>query len=246
MNKKILTGAVCALLCFGQGMAGNPFRAMKEAIAQANKEKKEAILAAIVEAEQSQAMTEIPGIYPMTEPRFEWSQGDTKEMKVVLEEKGLVIENKSDKTSALSIVELPLDAENDSFVYGIMFDKVKPDDEKRVGLILDFADNRNYKAIMIGRKMYSYVVSRDGVTSVVKTGLIKSGKGVSTLYISRTGDKIDIFLNGLESGQIKKVKMENNVFGILVEGKQKVAVPAFIFAMPDRNGEDTEVSTEVD
>lgn len=71
-------------------------------------------------------------------------------------------------------------------------------------------------------------------------------KNLSNFLFIANGDKIDIFLNGLESGQIKKVKMENNVFGILVEGKQKVAVPAFIFAMPDRNGEDTEVSTEVD
>lgn len=184
----------------------------------------------------------IPGLYSVSDSRYEWTQGEGKEYKVLLKDKGMEIESKSNEISAFSTVEIPFDVENESFTFGVNFLGAKPDDEKRIGLMFDFADNRNYRAITIGKKMFSYIVCREGQISIVKTGLIKPNKIFANLRIERKGDKMKFFLNDIEVTTMNKVKLENAVFGAMVVGKHKANLVSYIFNMDDER-EDTEQST---
>ncbi len=175
---------------------------------------------------------------PVSDLRYEWSQDESKEIRVLIEDDELVMKSKDDEGTAMSIVELPVDVQNDEYVFGLSFTEPKPEEEKSFGMIMDFENNRNYKAIRIYKKKFEYVSVEDGKSLVVKTGLLKFNKKSkdksNTLLIHHIGGNVTIVVNGLEMTTLKRLKLNNPVFGAFVSGKNEAVVPSFQFKVVER------------
>ncbi len=184
---------------------------------------------------------------PVSDTQYEWSQDDSKKIKVLIDkDDNLVMKSKEDGGIAMSTVELSVDVQKDEYVFGVSFTEPKPEEEgKSFGMILDYENNRNYKAIYIYKKKFEYMSVEDGESSVVKTGLLKFNKKSkdksNTLLIHHVDEKIIMVLNGLEMTTMKRVKLNNPVFGAFVSGKNEAVISSFIFNVAERK--DSEQST---
>jgi len=180
-------------------------------------------------------------IYDVTNPNFEWSQTIEKDIKVILENDGLVLESKKEAQMIFSVVDLPVNPEEDSFNYGIIMTGPKLDDKKNVGIIFDYTDNHNFKGISINNKQYCYFASKNGEYSTIKTGLIKVKGNVFNMQMTKQGDKVLFSLNGIEFAKLNKVKIENSIFGVFIKGKTKAKVSSLLFRIDEKD--DSEQST---
>ncbi len=181
-------------------------------------------------------------VFPMTDPQYDWSTFKDKKGSAMIVKNGLQLECKQSNYFAASVVELPINTESESFLYGAIFAGPKLSDEVKVGIIFDYSDIRNYKGISISKDQFSYFIVKDGVSSTVKTGLIKYKGIFYTLVMTREADKVIFMLNGIEFAKLNKVKIENDTFGVMIEGKGKTLVPNFMFHRVPQE-EDQEQST---
>lgn len=179
-------------------------------------------------------------ITPVDDPAYEWSQFENKNGKALMKQGALILESKDDKENAASVVELDQDPAS-NFGFGVVM-SAKPEENSEVGLVFDYKDNRNYKAILFSKKSFEYVTVSGGELSVVKQGLVKPGKEIVLIQMRRNGDKVDVYLNGMEVTTLKRVDIETTNFGVVVNGKNKALVRGFYYKSLD-NGDDIEQST---
>lgn len=175
-------------------------------------------------------------------PDYEWSQFDTKEAKAILKGNGLLLESSKSDRIVLSVAEFPIDLDNPEFSYKVIFTSANLGDNKYVGLVFDYLNDRNYKAVMVDKKTFIYFTVEKGETSIVKQGLVKSGKFASLISISLQGQKMEIKLNDLEVSAINRVKITSPILGVMISGKMKAFCSGFYFAVPEPN-ENIEQST---
>lgn len=175
-------------------------------------------------------------------PDYEWSQFDTKEAKAILKGNGLLIESSKSDRIVLSVAEFPVDLDNPEFSYKVIFTSANLGDNKYVGLVFDYLNDRNYKAVMVDKKTFIYFTVEKGETSIVKQGLVKSGKFASLISISLQGQKMEIKLNDLEVSTINRVQITSPILGVMISGKMKAFCSGFYFAVPEPN-ENIEQST---
>lgn len=168
-------------------------------------------------------------IFPTSDINYEWSQFKTKTGSSLILKNSLVLESKKEDQRVLSVVELPANTENDTFIYGASFCGPKLNESTKLGIIFDYSDNRNYKGIAINKTQFFYFITKDGIISDIKTGLIKNQGTNYNLVMSKTGDKIRFIFNGIEFAKINKVSIKNPFFGVFLEGKGKTEIPSFIY-----------------
>lgn len=179
-------------------------------------------------------------ITPVDDPAYEWSQFDDKKGKAIMKQGMLLIESKDDKGSVASVVELDQDpAANFAFLVVL---SAKPEENAEVGVVFDYKDNRNFKAILFSKKNFVYETVNGGEVSIVKQGFVKPGKEISVIQMDRNGDKVDVYLNGMDVTTLKRVDIETTNFGVVVTGKYKASVRGFYYKSLD-NGDDIEQST---
>lgn len=196
-------------------------------------------LAGNIQSEVS--ISEVQGLYSMSDTQFEWGQFKNKKASAILSNNGLVLQNQEKDRLVLSVTELPVDPESDSFAFGVCFNGPKLDDVTKVGLVLDYSDSRNYKGLDISKNQYCYYVVKDGVPSTIKTGLIKYKGNFYSLLMIKSVDKMNISLNGIDIATINRIKFEYPMFGVMLEGKGKTTIPNFIFLVEEK--QDHEEST---
>ncbi|MDE5800118.1 MAG: hypothetical protein K2H74_03725 [Paramuribaculum sp.] len=181
-------------------------------------------------------------IFDVSDPAYDWTQTDSKKIKVEIKGDGLVMESKEEDGVAFTIAELPIDIEEGSeFMFGVTLLGPKLDDKKSLGIIFDYEDARNYKALAIYKKQFDYFVVKDGTVSSVKTGLVKMKGNTYTIVMTRENGKVEFKLNDLEICTLKKVSITNAMFGAFIHGKMKALMPCFY--MHNADHEDTEQST---
>ena len=181
-------------------------------------------------------------VFSVTDPEYEWSQTETKQVKVELKSQALVLESKSEKGFAFSVSELPINVEDmPEFIFGFNLKDLKIDNDNKFGMIFDYQDIRNYKGISISKKHYEYFIVKDGVYSAIKTGLVKYKGNDFNLILRRENGGIKFILNGLEVCMLRKITLTSSYFGVFVSGKAKAKMPDFIMYIPEQ--EDTEQST---
>lgn len=181
-------------------------------------------------------------IFDVSDPEYDWSQTDSKKMKVELKNEVLMLASKENDGVAYTIAELPIDIEEGSeFMFGVTLLAPKLDDKKSLGIIFDYEDARNYKALAIYKKQFDYFVVKDGTVSSVKTGLVKMKGNTYTIVMTRENGKVEFKLNDLEICTLKKVSITNAMFGAFIHGKMKATMPCFYMHNADR--EETEQST---
>lgn len=180
--------------------------------------------------------------FSTTDPEYEWSQADSKQIKVSLKSQFLELESKNDDGLAYSVVELPIDVEdNAEFLFGFSLNGFKPNDKSGFGMFFDYLDIRNYKAIVISKKEYQYFVVKDGVASMVKSGPVKHKGDSFKLIMRRENGGIEIQLNGIEVCKLRKIRLTSSYFGVFINGKGKARMPSFMMYIPEQD--DTEQST---
>ncbi len=172
------------------------------------------------------------------DPQFEWSQFKNKTAAALLLKDQLTLLSKKDEQQVFSIVELPLNTESDSFVFGALFLGPKLNESTSLGIIFDYSDSRNYKGISISKDQYRYFISKDGVVSDIKTGLIKYKGKEYYLQMKKDGDKATFSLNGLEMGKLNKIAIESPFFGVMFQGKGATQIPYFNFYVEIPNDEE--------
>lgn len=181
-------------------------------------------------------------VFSVSDPEYEWSQIDTKSVKVTLKSQSLLFESKEDNGLAYTISELPIDVEGLSeFIFGINLKNLKIDDKNSFGIIFDYQDLRNYKGISISKKQYTYFTVKDGILSVVKNGPVKYKGSNFELMLKRQNGGVEFVLNGIEVCKLRKISLTSSYFGAFVNGKAKAEMPTFIMYIPEQ--EDTEQST---
>lgn len=180
----------------------------------------------------------------INDPQYEWSQYDDKLGKSELKDDYLQLESKKDETPALAVTEISYFNPDTPFLFGVWLKEADINDEKGVGIVFDYADNRNYKSILIAKKNYMYTVCKDGMTSIVKRGLVKHGKTGINMMIRLENDKMHFYLNGLEQATVNKVSAENQNFGIIVSPKGKCKLISFTFGIPTETSESEQSTSE--
>ncbi len=181
-------------------------------------------------------------VFSVSDPEYEWSQMDTKQIKVGFKSQSLQFESKQDKGFAYSVVELPVTVEdNTEFLFGISLNGFKPNDKNCFGMIFDYQDIRNYKAIAISKKEYQYYVVKDGVASMIKSGPVKHKGDSFKLIMKRENGGIEFQLNDIEVCKLRKIKLTSSYFGVFINGKGKAEMPSFMLYVPEQ--EDVEQPT---
>lgn len=180
----------------------------------------------------------------INDPQYEWSQYDDKFGKSELKDNFLELEAKKDDTYGVTVTELPLFTPERPFIFGVWLKEADINDEKGVGIVFDVADNRNYKTIMVTKKNYMYTTCKEGITSIVKRGLIKHGKFGINMMIRLENDKMHFYLNGLEQATVNKVSVENQNFGVIVSPKGKCKLISFSFGIPVETSESEQSTSE--
>lgn len=159
--------------------------------------------------------------YAIDDTQFEWSQGKTKDYSILQTPLGLKIDNKRENLVAFSSVELPINPETDDFVFGV-YVNANYDDKSSCCLLFDVQDNRNFKGFFIDKSQYQYIVYKDGVPSVVKSGLIKIEKRIPNwIIMKREGSNAVLYIGTVDYATIKNVQITNPIFGFGVNGKNK-------------------------
>lgn len=205
-------------------------------------------------------------VFSVTDPEFEWSQIDTKKVKVSFKSQALQFESKLIDGFAYSVTELPIDVEDTpDFMFGFTLNGFKPSDASKTeklsskltaqiesgnsgslmsgsfGMLFDYQDIRNYKAIAISKKVYQYYVVKDGVPSIIKSGPVKYKGDSFKLIMKRENGGIEFVLNGIEVCKLRKISLSSSYFGAFINGTGKAEMPSFIMYVPEQ--EDTEQST---
>ncbi|MBD5267803.1 MAG: hypothetical protein HDS41_06465 [Bacteroides sp.] len=181
-------------------------------------------------------------VFSANDPEYEWTQIDTKQIKVSFTSQSLQFESKDDTGVAYSVAELPISVEDTpEFIFGFNLKGFRPSDNRVFGMIFDYQDIRNYKAIAISKKTYQYYVVKDGVTATVKSGPVKFKGDSFKLIMRRENGGIEFQLNGIEVCKLRKISLTSSFFGVFISGKGTAEMPDFIMYVPEQ--EDTEVST---
>lgn len=190
-----------------------------------------------VESEDSVNIT-----YSTTDPEYDWSQFDSKKIKVRSSANGLMLESKEDKGTASSIVELPVDTdEAANFWFGIHINTSKIDGDKCFGIVFDYEDANNYKGLAIFKKQYSYFTVKGGTLSSVKTGPVKFQGNSFLLMMKRANGGLEFTLNNIEVCKLKRITISNPYLGVFITGKMTAVVPHFYWH--EISPEDYEQST---
>ena len=179
--------------------------------------------------------------HTVDEPEFEWSQFRNKVGMVEFGKKGLMLVSKSDKGIIYTTTELPINL-TDEFEFGAIITG-KVDKNKGLGLIFDYSDSRNFKGVMFTKDHYTYYTIKNGESSIVKQGLVKTGK--SPVYAPKLlfkGGTITVFLGNQEVTVLKNVTLTESVFGVAIEGKTSASFTNFFFNVIS-DDTDTEAST---
>lgn len=201
-----------------------------------------------------------------TDPEYEWSQIDSKQIKVGFKSQTLMIESKKFDGFAYSVTELPINVEDTpEFIFGFTLNGFRPSDYSKnekiaskflkkagnlnnnvimmgsFGMLFDYQDIRNYKAIAIFKKTFQYYVVKDGIFSMVKSGPVKHKGDSFKLIMMRENGGIEFQLNGIEVCKLRKITLTSSYFGVYINGKGKAEMPSFMMYIPEQ--EDTEQST---
>lgn len=200
-----------------------------------------------------------------TDPEYEWSQIDSKQIKVGLKSQTLSIESKTPDGFAYSVTELPINVEDTpDFVFGFTLNGFKPSDNSKneklasklsakvgnsndilmmgsFGMLFDYQDIRNYKAIAIFQKTFQYYVVKDGILSMVKSGPVKFKGNSFKLIMKRENGGVEFQLNGIDVCKLRKINLTSSYFGVFIYGKGKADMPSFMMYIPEQ--EDSEQST---
>lgn len=179
------------------------------------------------------------GLVLTSDPEFEWMQFDEKTGKAMLTKKGLELESKKDGSLIFSCCDLPVNVVDDDF--SVIF-SMNPDgfsDDKPFGIVYDYENDRNFKALLIFKKGFQLVEMAKGEMSVSRKGVYKAKNKKSMLIgITKENGKLVFSINSLPLATLKKVDLTNSSFGFIVGNKAKLTCNYLAYAIAPRDDSD--------
>lgn len=163
-----------------------------------------------------------PGEYIAAgDPSLEWSQFDEKNSKCMLTGKGLELESRKDKSSAITTCELPFNIKDD-FRVDLTFKTNGLDDSRLCGIVFDFENDSNYSMLLFGKKNFQLLRCSKGDISVIHKGLFKSKNKVLDVTVEQAGNKLSFALDGMNLMTRRNVTLQYPVFGFITCDKSKL------------------------
>ena len=180
------------------------------------------------------------------DPQYEWSQFENKKKgKAVIKTEGLFLESKENEGIIASVVELPISADTFAFTFGTTFSRTKPEEDKSIGLIFNYRNERNYQAVSVFKKGFQIEECVDGTISVIKRGLAKTNNQANTLVIDYQGGKMEVKLNGVDLTTVKNMTITSPILGVFISGKNSAILPNFTFSIPETNTESEQSTSDM-
>ena len=180
------------------------------------------------------------------DPQYEWSQFKNKKKgKAVIKTEGLFLESKENEGIIASVVELPISADTFAFTFGTTFSRTKPEEDKSIGLIFNYRNERNYQAVSVFKKGFQIEECVDGTISVIKRGLAKTNNQANTLVIDYQGGKMEVKLNGVDLTTVKNMTITSPILGVFISGKNSAILPNFTFSIPETNTESEQSTSDM-
>lgn len=174
---------------------------------------------------------------------LDWSQFDSKTGKAAFSKKGFLdIESKDDKRPVMTVTEIPV-IPDANYEIAVSL-QAKPEDDKFVGIVFDYQNQKNYKSIVVSKKTFVYSVTERGDESVVKEGLVKPGKLISNIGFRKEGTVVRFLLNDVEVSKIKNVDITTPIFGVIVGRKGKASIAGISYRVDEQ--QETEMGSGVD
>lgn len=186
----------------------------------------------------------------VTDPMYEWSQYEDKEMTATLNKNNtLTLENKGTTFAALTYMELPVSLYDDDFVVTLMIGKTHISADKTFGVVFNYKNDKNYTLVEFDTKHATIIECERGVPAVVKRTIYKINKFDSSVIksdleykrdkdniavtIERKNGKLSFSINGLYICSLKNYKIEYPTFGVMAIGKNRVDVFGLEYAKAD-------------
>lgn len=159
---------------------------------------------------------------PVYDPIFEWNEFKDKKSKSYIAKEGLVLENKQNDKPCCSTCELPINVENDDFLFAMKIKANDIDDDKPFGLVFDYEHTNNYMMFLI-RKKEIEVCEWNGknISHRKRQYKMKKGKEI-ILSIMQKKHTLSFGVNGVYFGTLKNRTLKNPAFGLVVLNKNKI------------------------
>ena len=176
----------------------------------------------------------------VSDPMYEWMQYDENDMSCKLKKDALVMENKSEKLMAYTFTEIPVNVAEEDFVVSMAMLPSEISDDKPVGVIFNYRNEKNYDMMTLGEKNFYVSECIGGEKALIVKGLykilpfgsdmlecelgVKGDKKTVVLTLKKDGGKLNILVNGLPMCSVKNKKLEYPTFGFIVGNKGKLVV----------------------
>lgn len=186
----------------------------------------------------------------VTDPMYEWSQYDEKDMKAVLtKDNALELENNNPTKVALAFMELPISLHEDDFTVNLLLGKVYIKSDSTFGIIFNYKNDRNYTMLKFDEKQVTIYDCENGSLAVIKRVIYKinnfndefiksdldykSDKNNILVSIERKNGKLQFYINGLYICSLKNYEIKFPTFGFASFGKNKLSIYGLEFAKAD-------------
>ena len=197
-------------------------------------------LSSIAQDRESQELEKYkPEIKEITDPDFEWSQFDNKQARCQFKKNILELECLKEGMYACTSTELDFDVRNNNFILSFQIDVEKLEDEHCVGIVYDFKNTNNFKALYFGKKQFTFVTIENGNKVVEKEGLYKykleKKKGL-IITLKKKGRRIDFYLGSqyFPLTTLKQSEITHSNVGFYVENKTGIKITGFGYCVITR------------
>lgn len=166
---------------------------------------------------------------PVYDPIFEWNEFKDKKSKSYIAKEGLVLENKQKDKPCCSTCELPINVENDDFLFAMKIKAKDIDNDKPFGLVFDYVNTDNYMMFLIREKEIE-ICEWNGKNISLRRRPYKMKKGKEIiLSIMKKKHTLSFGVNGVYFGTLKNRTLKNPTFGLVVLGENKIAATGLAY-----------------
>ena len=184
-----------------------------------------------------------PEVQEISSPDFEWGQFDSKKARCRFKKNALELECRVNGDYACTYTELELDPINVDFILSFQMEVDKLDDNHCFGIVFDYKNLKNFKALCFGKKQFAVVTYEDGDRAIVKEGLYKlDNKKEPMITLKKKGKRLDFYVGNqyLSLTTLKNCEITSPSIGFYVENVTKISATGLGYRVILHNEEETE------
>ena len=169
-----------------------------------------------------------PEMKEVFDPDFEWSQFDNKQGKCQFKKNFLELECHKEGLYACTNTELDFDVSKNNYILSFEIEVDKLEDEHCVGIVYDFKNTKNFKALYFGKKQFSVVTYENGNKDINKEGPYKYKLEKKKLIITlkKKNKRVDFYLGSqyIPLTTLKQCEITYPNVGFYIENETKIKI----------------------